>query len=305
MSKPEYEIPNDDDVSPEDIQPEAKLWDTDLSGADLNNANLAKAYLIGADLSGANLMGADLSGATLRRTDLSGAKLLAVNLSGADLWDADLSGTDIREADLSGANIREADLSGADLSRETTFISRKTYRKRVREGVFAVGRAIGLRSGRGDSSEDDPTEYDIVARTHGELRKAYSTNGLLSRARKARVRERRARRREAKAEEGIRGTVAWFFSVLSGFFTGYGVRLLPVVGWMLLLYFGSTFVYWHWTDWGLGYSLYYSVVTFTTAPPATNTPPGRILAIVASFETFAGTAAIIFLGYVLGSRERI
>jgi hypothetical protein len=166
--------------------------------------------------------------------------------------------------------------------------------------VFAVGRAIDPRS-----SEGDPAEYDTVARTHGELRKAYSANGLLGRARKARVRERRARRREAKAEEGIGGTGAWFFSLLSEIFSGYGVRLLPVVGWMLVLYVGSTVVYWQLTDWGVRYSLYYSIVTFTTAPPAADPPPSGIPAIVASIETFAGTAAIIFLGYVLGSRERI
>jgi len=41
----------------------------------------------------------------------------------------------------------------------------------------------------------------------------------------------------------------------------------------------------------------------TTSPPTE--PPLGIASIVAGFETLAGTAAIVFLGYVLGTRERI
>ncbi|ESS06675.1 MAG: hypothetical protein A07HB70_01396 [uncultured archaeon A07HB70] len=50
-------------------------------------------------------------------------------------------------------------------------------------------------------------------------------------------------------------------------------------------------------------SLYYSIVTFTTSPPAA--PTGLVTRFVAGLETFAGTAAIVFLGYVLGTRERV
>ena len=71
----------------------------DLSGADLQ----------GADLRWANLQGADLQGADLRRADLSGA-----NLQGADLRRADLSGADLSGADLQGADLQGADLSGAE-----------------------------------------------------------------------------------------------------------------------------------------------------------------------------------------------
>ena len=278
--------------------PGADLFKADLPGADLFKADLTDADLRFADLSGADLRGADLSGADLRGADLSGADLRRADLPGANLREADLSGADLREADLSDAKLAELSCTDVTLSRGTTFLEQKTYAQRVREGVVAVRRSLDPRS-----SERDPAEYDTEARTYGELRRAYSANGLLGRARKARVRERRARRREAKAEGGVGGTGAWFLSLLSEIFTGYGVRLLPVVGWMLVLYVGSTVVYWQLTDWGVRYSLYYSIVTFTTAPP--ELPPSGIPAIVASIETFAGTAAIIFLGYVLGSRERI
>jgi len=72
------------------------------------------------------------------------------------------------------------------------------------------------------------TQYDTIARANHELREAYSANGLVGRARKARFRERKSRRKEAQAAGGW-GTVAWIGSVLSQVFTGYGVRLRWVV----------------------------------------------------------------------------
>jgi len=57
--------------------------EADLSGTDLNGANLEDANLFMADLSGANLIRSDLSGA-----NLSGADLSMAILSGADLEDA-------------------------------------------------------------------------------------------------------------------------------------------------------------------------------------------------------------------------
>jgi uncharacterized protein YjbI with pentapeptide repeats/5-methylcytosine-specific restriction endonuclease McrA len=62
----EYRIPNDEDISPHNIIPEASIP--------------------GADLSKANLRGADLSGA-----DLTDASLEEVNFSGADFTQAELS----------------------------------------------------------------------------------------------------------------------------------------------------------------------------------------------------------------------
>lgn len=47
-------------------------------------------------------------------------------------------------------------------------------------------------------------------------------------------------------------------------------------------------------------ALYYSIVTFTTSPP-----PLGLASIMAGIETFAGTALIVLLGYVLGTREQV
>jgi hypothetical protein len=75
---------------------------------------------------------------------------------------------------------------------------------------------------------------------------------------------------------------------------------------MVALYLASVAAYF-WEGMPIDQSLYYSVVTFTTAPP---TDPsgvgfGTIGTLAAGIETFAGTAAIVFLGYVLGTRERV
>jgi hypothetical protein len=86
-------------------------------------------------------------------------------------------------------------------------------------------------------------------------------------------------------------------------FTGYGVQLTWIAGVIAALYLASAGVYHFVGEMSVGRSLYYSVVTFTTSPPSP--PPGGLTSVVAGIETFAGTAAIVFLGYVLGTRERV
>jgi hypothetical protein len=73
------------------------------------------------DLSGADLDGANLSGADLRWADLSGANLVEANLTGADLSLADLYGAILEGADLSGADLFGAIFEGADLSGANLF----------------------------------------------------------------------------------------------------------------------------------------------------------------------------------------
>jgi hypothetical protein len=86
-----------------------------LEGADLRRAYLQGANLIGADLREANLREANLEGANLRRANLIGADLIGANLRGAYLQGANLIGADLREANLREANLEGANLIGADL----------------------------------------------------------------------------------------------------------------------------------------------------------------------------------------------
>jgi len=92
-----------------------------LAGADLTGADLEAANLSSNDLAGAALRGANLTNANLRNTDLSAAGLREARLSNADLTGADLSGADVSSTDLRGANFDNAHVSGIRYDRKATF----------------------------------------------------------------------------------------------------------------------------------------------------------------------------------------
>ena len=101
------------------------LCHVDLSGANLNGADLREANLEGTNLSKANLFQADLrianlQGANLREANLFKADLRVADLRGANLSQADLGGAylfkaDLRKANLTGTDLKTADLTGVQL----------------------------------------------------------------------------------------------------------------------------------------------------------------------------------------------
>lgn len=97
----------------------ASLSLVDLQQAQLPQANLHRANLYQANLYQANLQQADLQSANLNQSNLSGADLRDANLRLANLTDANLALADLRGADLSGATLGGADLTGATFD-ETT-----------------------------------------------------------------------------------------------------------------------------------------------------------------------------------------
>lgn len=262
----------------------------DFSGKDLFKSDFSEQDLVGADFSGADLRGADFSGADLTMANFSEANLLVANFSGANLGVANFSGAHLVGTDLSGAHLLDVNLSGVSLSVETLVETELAESKRIFKselaGEFSASRM-----------------WDAIARMYHELKTAYSANGLAAQARKYYLRERWARRKEAKAAGGFTGYSVWMGSLLSRIVTGYGVQLRWTVGLMLLIYLLSALVYWK-AGMGAEESLYYSIVTFTTAPP--DAPPsGLVTKATAMFETFGGTLLIVLLGYVLGNREQI
>jgi uncharacterized protein YjbI with pentapeptide repeats len=91
-----------------------------LSGANLQNADLEEANLRGANLQGANLQNADLEqanlqDANLQQANLSDADLQEANLQNANLQNANLRSADLEDANLQGTNLDGANLQGADL----------------------------------------------------------------------------------------------------------------------------------------------------------------------------------------------
>ena len=85
-----------------------------LRGVNLSMAKLMYLDLTGADLENANL-GTELRGALLVNCYLYNADLTGATLKNADLTDADLTGALLKDADLTGATLKNADFSGTIL----------------------------------------------------------------------------------------------------------------------------------------------------------------------------------------------
>lgn len=115
----ELEIGQGTYVSIFDLKEEAIVVDDDdmypQYGFDLRNADLSNAMLDGASLVGAHLARANLEDATLDGCDLVRVSLREANLSGASLQGANLRFADLTRANLTGAILYDADLSGAKL----------------------------------------------------------------------------------------------------------------------------------------------------------------------------------------------
>ena len=91
-----------------------------LNGADLAQARLQEAFLLGVHLQGAELLWAHLQEASLANACLQKARLLGAYLQKADLFEADLQEADLssvylQDARLQKANLQDAALRGANL----------------------------------------------------------------------------------------------------------------------------------------------------------------------------------------------
>lgn len=106
----------------ESIFTQVILQKSNLSEAKLSGSNLVESNLSGADLKNADLTHADLTAADLTGADLSGATLEDAILEGANLTQAVLknikgAGADFTRAVLDGAVFGNADLKGAELTK--------------------------------------------------------------------------------------------------------------------------------------------------------------------------------------------
>jgi uncharacterized protein YjbI with pentapeptide repeats len=143
---------------------EASLRDTNLRGAELNRATLDRVDLRDANLSNAYLMLAKISRANLSKTNLDEAKLMNADLDNADLSQARFVGAVLYDADLTGANLAAADLSKANLSlanfRRAQLTGTDLSRAVLLENVFGdtnLKGAIGLDT----CTHDGPSILDL------------------------------------------------------------------------------------------------------------------------------------------------
>ena len=131
-----------------------------LNGADLAEARLQKAFLVGVHLQGAELIWAHLQEARLAEACLRNARLLGAHLQQADLFETDLQeaelgsahlqgarleGANLRDADLRGANLEGAECSGANLqgaNLSATQLQKARFAGSCLQGVDLGGRRL-------------------------------------------------------------------------------------------------------------------------------------------------------------------
>lgn len=87
-----------------------------LTGANLSSSSLIAANLRSANLENASLTGADLANANFSTANLHSARLAQVSAIGAQFSFADLTQSNWQGADMTGANLSAAKLQGADFS---------------------------------------------------------------------------------------------------------------------------------------------------------------------------------------------
>ncbi|MDQ2098924.1 MAG: serine/threonine-protein kinase [Tychonema bourrellyi B0820] len=104
-----------------------QLQKAQLAGGNFYEAKLVKANLQAADLSGANLGHARLIEANLRDANLTEAYCSTANFEGADLRGADLTGAYLSKANLRGANLSGANLTNATVSEEQLAMAKTNW----------------------------------------------------------------------------------------------------------------------------------------------------------------------------------
>jgi uncharacterized protein YjbI with pentapeptide repeats len=103
-----------------------------LSGSDLSGANLREANFTSTDFSGAKLTGANLEKATLVRASLAGASADKANFARIEAYRANFSGISAQGASFASGEGQRADFSGANLTGadfEKAELGRANFRK--------------------------------------------------------------------------------------------------------------------------------------------------------------------------------
>jgi serine/threonine protein kinase, bacterial len=116
-----------------------QLQKAQLAGGNFYQARLVKTNLQAADLSGANLGHARLIRANLRSTNLTEAYCSTANFEGADLRGADLTGAYLSKANLRGANLCGANLTDATVTEEQLALAKTNWLTTKPDGKRGFG----------------------------------------------------------------------------------------------------------------------------------------------------------------------
>ncbi len=129
--------------------------DCDLTGANLESANLQHCHFKGADLSGSNLKGVDLTGSVLTQASLSGS-----DCSQASLSSANLIATDASECNFDGADFENATLFNADFS-DSSFIDADLSKAQAEGANFTQANLIRADLGSAGMSGTDFSDANL------------------------------------------------------------------------------------------------------------------------------------------------
>lgn len=257
----------------------AQFWSSDFSDIEMNEATLDKTSWNGSTVIGADFQNSTGSQFTAAISNFKDSDFRGVTLDSSSFREVDLSDSDLRNADFTGVELATTLLSGVRLNRGSVF---------------------GTQNQLEDTAEGQK-DWDTVARVYHQIKSEFNNNGLIDRARYFHIQERRARENEVKATDGS-FSPTHLGSLLSRYLTGYGVSVRRISLVMLSLFVFSTV----WYEYaGISNSVYYSMMTFTTAAPPTSPPDGLFTQMLTMVETFFGTLLIVLLGYVLGNREQV
>jgi len=290
----------------------------DLSGLDLRGIILKDVrfptHFEGAQPVGAKFDGSELNGADLRSIDLQYAQFRMLNnqptyLRAADLRGALLFNTNFQGADLTGAKFGDlgkaggypamldyTDLRGAKLIR-ANFKGCYFYRTRL-EGAFIRGADIfdahleEADWGSYKIGEEKGGDFDLAIDYYRRLKGWYTNAGMGGKAAKFYYREKEANRKSLRKRSRHRLAL----QLLRVFF-GYGEEWKRVLYWMALFVFGPAVAYYLFGGLDISYSLYFSVISFTSlgyGKWVDITPQGWVQALGA-FQAFSGVFLMALL----------
>lgn len=137
----------------------------DLSGANLENANLFGANLVNANLTGTNLTGANLGSANLSDANMTGAKL-----NNAYLYQATLENTNLSQSDLSGAYLKDAilqDVNLTDAALQGVNVSRTNLTGVRLKGANLTGANLSYATLSGFRSRDRSQQATLIMQMFG------------------------------------------------------------------------------------------------------------------------------------------
>lgn len=223
--------------------------------------------LMRADLEDAFIIELDLSYSNLEKVNLKDGHTFGVNLTGANLLKANLRDANLRETKLEDADLLGANLDGTDLDRATWGDGCIVRSHKIAQTLASQGDDVGAK-----------VQYQEAEDTYRAIRQRYESSGSTDVAGQFFYNEMVCKRMQMPT-----WSIARFWSKLVDVICGYGEDPVRVIGFSIAVVLGCALIFcatgighadnvyaFHLTNSLaedveiLAFSIYYSIVTFTT-----------------------------------------